>query len=33
MLPNCELGTTCKEMETHRTVQKLSQCNKNSIPI
>ena len=28
MLPTCELGTTCKEMETHRTVQKLRQCNK-----
>ena len=28
MLPNCELGTTCKVMVTHRTVEKLSQCNK-----
>ena len=28
MLPNCKLGTTCKVMVTHRTVQKLSQCNK-----
>ena len=32
MLPTCELGTTCKEMETHRTVQKLTQRNKKSIP-
>ena len=31
MLPTCELETTCKEMETRRTVQKLRQCNKKSI--
>ena len=28
MLPNCKLGTTCKVMVTHRTVQKLSQRTK-----
>ena len=31
MLPNSKLGTTCKVMVTHRTVQKLSQCNKKNI--